>query len=114
MKLTPPKRGPYVGRLTFDPATEFHTDPDGRRLVTLDDGKTWRYAKRGDASHNARYQHRVLVVDGTANSPNPEPHHFNVQPDDLHHDDANPGTAKPIFSPDETAKTETSHTEAYA
>lgn len=110
----------YKGRLAFDPDTEFHIDPEGKPVVTDDGGKTWRYAKDDDTSHNARYQKRLLVVDSTANAfaelayqhgkdaaaSMVEPHHFEVQPDDAH-----AGGVK--FDPDDVAETITGHTEAW-
>jgi hypothetical protein len=101
-----PKRGSYRGRLAFDPDSGFHTDGDGRKLVTEDEGKTWRYAKRSDSSHISRYQRRVLVVDTTANQEIPEPHHFTPAFDDPHANGLQ-------FDPDEKAAVVTSHTEAY-
>lgn len=101
-----PRRGTYTGRLAFDPDTLFHVDPDGRRVVTLDGGMTWRYARRSDVSHNARYQRRLLVVDGTANAATPEPHHYQVQPDDPH-------AAGLLTHPDVEAAVQTSHTDAW-
>lgn len=114
------KRGRYVGRLGFDPDTEFHTDLAGRRVVTDDGGKTWRYAKKADVSHNSRYQKRVATVDTTANQllaltlehgaaaaeTLVEQHHFAVQPDDAHY-------AGVLADPDGVAETVTGHTEAY-
>ncbi len=114
----------YAGRLAFDPETEFHTDPDGKPVVTDDGGKTWRYAVEADTSHNHRYEERVLGVDGTANTllelqlehgrekaeellREQQPHHFDVQPDDAHVDGVR-------HDPDPVAETITSHTEAYA
>jgi hypothetical protein len=111
-----PRRGSYTGRLAFDPDSGFHIDAAGRKLVSLDEGKTWRYAARGDISHQARYSRRILVVDSTANAASPEPHHFNVQPDDAHHhpDPAKAGTALLKQDADGVAEYVTSHTEAYA
>jgi hypothetical protein len=114
----------YTGRLSFDPETEFHTDPDGKQVVTDDGGKTWRYAKDGDTPHNHRYSERSLTVDGTANvllelqlehgrekanelMLEQHPHHFDVQSDDAHADGVK-------HDPDAIAETITSHTEAYA
>lgn len=103
----------YSGRLAFDPDTNFHLAEDGRPVVTEDGGKTWRYAVEGDFSHFERYHERYATVDGTANSANPEPHHFAVLANDPHHDDDNPGNARLRFHPDMKAATVTSHTEAY-
>jgi hypothetical protein len=55
-----PKRGQYSGRLAWDHDTGFHLDTKGRRVVTDDEGKSWRYAKRGDQSHHERY-HRAYT-----------------------------------------------------
>lgn len=101
-----PRRGRYEGRLAFDPDAGFHTDAKGRRVVTVDEGLSWRYARRSDTSHNARYQQRVLLVESTANQATPEPHHFEVQPGDAHYDGL-------VADPDVVAATVTSHTEAY-
>jgi hypothetical protein len=110
----------YTGRLAFDPETGFHTDPDGAPVVTVDEGKSWRYAVDSDTPHNDRYQERIAVVDSTANqlaelqlehgrdkaAELVEPHHFEVQPDDEHF-----GGVR--FDPDTKAETITGHTEAY-
>lgn len=111
---------PYTGRLAFDPETEFHTDEDGARVVTDDNGATWRYAEDADESHNARYQQAVAAVDTTENqlaqlayehgiekaNEMVDPHHFEVQADDPHYDGCK-------VDPDEVAATITGHTEAY-
>lgn len=55
-----PRRGSYTGRLAWDSQSGFHIDPKNRRVVTLDGGKTWRYAKRSDKSHRERYEKRLL------------------------------------------------------
>lgn len=121
------KRGPYTGRLAFDPDTGFHTDPQGRKVVTDDHGRTWRYAEKLDPSHNARYQQQVAVIDTTANEfaelefrHGPDvaarmvsAHHFEAQLDDAHFDHAAPGKTKIKFDPDVVAATVTSHTDAY-
>lgn len=113
--------GAYTGRLAFDPDTEFHTDPDGKPVVTDDEGKSWRYATKADSSHNARYRLQTLVVDSTANqfaelayehgaekaAELVDQHHFQVQPDDAHF-----GGVR--SDPDTVAETVTSHTEAYS
>ena len=59
-----PKRGTYRGRLAWDDASGFHVDPKGRRVVTDDEGATWRYAKRGDPSHQDRYHKQHVEVKG--------------------------------------------------
>lgn len=124
-------RGAYTGRLTFDPDTGFHTDPDGHNVVTDDAGRTWRYATKTDTSHNARYSQRVVGVDTTPNLwtqiavehgsgiantrvQMEQPHHFAVQPIDDHYDSAAPSLTRLKFDPDEVAATLMSHTEAYA
>lgn len=106
MRLTLPRRGSYTGRLTFDPDTGFHTDAKGRKVVTLDGGKSWRYARHSDTSHQARYQRQTVVVDATANAVEPEPHHFEVQPGDPH-------AAGVKSAPDVEAAAVTSHTDAW-
>lgn len=114
------KRGGYVGRLAFDPDSETHTDTQGRRVVTDDQGKSWRYAKKADVSHNQRYQKRVLEIDSTANQllaltveHGPvkaekfvDKHHFEVQAGDAHF-------AGLVADPDGVAETITGHTEAH-
>jgi hypothetical protein len=139
----------YTGRLAFDPETGFHTEMvpgkvnvpieledgtfgnaveerlvPGKRVVTEDGGKTWRYATDDDTPHNARYQQAVATVDSTANLElelqlehgrekakeilrAEQPHHFEVQPDDPHF-----GGIR--SDPDHIAETITSHTEAYS
>ena len=111
---------PYSGRLAFDPDTGFHTDPDGKPVMTEDEGKTWRYATDADLPHNDRYQQRVLTVDSTANqlmelqlehgrekaAELVDAHHFEVQPDDEHFTGVR-------SDPDPVAETITGHTEAY-
>lgn len=126
MKLRLPRYGAYTGRLAFD--GEFHTDPEGRRVVTTDEGKSWRYGRLGATSHNARYSKRTVVVQGTdkelvdlalehgsPESPNFEtahnimrelhPQHYGVSLVDVHRHGL-------VFTPDVEAVTETSHTEA--
>lgn len=98
--------GPYQGRLAFDSDSGFHLGEDGRRVVSEDGGKTWRYAKRGDSSHFARYHERYTEVEQTANAADPEQHHYGVSADDPHADGL-------VFDPDHDAATATSHTEAY-
>lgn len=98
--------GPYQGRLAFDPDSGFHVDEKGRKLVTEDGGKSWRYARAGDTSHVSRYEKRVIEVDTTANARDPEPHHYGVQADDPH-------VAGLLHDSDPVAETVTSHTEAY-
>lgn len=100
----PPRRGAYTGRLAFD--GRFHADPKGRRVVTPDGGKSWRYATFKATPHNARYELRALMVTGTANQPEPEPHHYGPLPEDPH-------AAGLVFHPDAAAPTVTSHTDAY-
>lgn len=114
----------YVGRLAFDSDTEFHVDPDGKPVVTDDQGLTWRYATDADTSHNARYQEQAVAVDSTPNvmlelqlehgrvkaeeiMREQHPHHFEVQPDDAH-------AAGVKTDPDPVAETITSHTEAWS
>jgi hypothetical protein len=138
----------YTGRLAFDPETGFHTEMlagkvnvpveledgtwgnatedrlvPGKRVVTDDGGKTWRYATAEDTSHNDRYATGLLTVESTENKllelqlehgrekaealmRDEEPHHFEVQPDDPHF-------ASVRVDPDHVAETVTSHTEAY-
>lgn len=98
--------GPYSGRLAFDPDSGFHLGEDGRRVVSDDEGKTWRYATRRDTSHHTRYHKRFVTVDSTANAADPEPHHYGVQEKDPHADGL-------IEDPDSEAATITSHTAAY-
>src|SRR4051794_24717248 len=98
--------GPYEGRLAFDSDSGFHLAEDGRRALTEDGGKTWRYARRGDTSHVSRYEQRVLTVDTTANAADPEPRHSGVVRDDPHADGV-------LHDPDPVAVKITSHTEAY-
>ncbi len=109
----------YVGRLAFDPETNFHVDPDGRRVVTDDGGATWRYATDQDTSHVERYQTAVLNVDSTANdvarflieggttaeARERWPHHYEVHPDDPH-------AGGIVFHPDVKAPTQASCTQA--
>lgn len=99
-----PRRGSYTGRLAFD--GQFHTDPRGRRVVTRDGGNSWGYARRNDTPHNSRYELRALMVDGTANQADPEPHHYEVMPGDPH-------LGGLVFHPDAVAPVQTSHTDAY-
>lgn len=82
MNLTFRRRGVYRGRLAFDPDTGFHTDPDGRKVVTADSGLTWRYATRDDVSHIGRYQQRTVTVQGTTPD---DPHHGGPTVDDPHY-----------------------------
>lgn len=96
----------YSGRLSFDPDSGFHLGEDGKKVVTLDQGKTWQYATPQDTSHIERYQERVVGVDTTVNATDPEPHHYEVQADDPHF-------AGVRSDPDAAAPTLTSHTEAY-
>lgn len=117
----PEQTKPYSGRLAFDPDSGFHIDPDGQRVVTDDEGKTWRYATKGDTSHNTRYHRRFATVDSTANrlmeltlehgharaAELVDAHHFDVQPDDAHFDGIK-------HDPDDVAETITSHTEAWS
>jgi len=114
LALTLLRRGAYNGRLAFDPDSEFHTDEKGRKVVTLDGGKTWRYARRSHSSHNARYQRKIAVIDTTANAQNPEPHHLSVQPHDDHYDPTAPNLTTLKSDPDEVAVKVTSHTEAWS
>ena len=100
------KRGPYEGRLAFDSASGFHLDAQGRKVLTEDGGKSWRYAKRGDKSHLERYSENVLSFRGTNLDEHPEPHHHEVQPDDPHYDGL-------VFHPDPIAPQQTSHTGAW-
>lgn len=100
-----PKRGAYTGRLAFDPDSLFHTDKQGRRLVTVDEGKSWRYAKLGATSHNARYQTGVahVVTPTTAEA-------FEAgDPAHAHHEMIGPGPSHP----DVIAPVQTSHTDAF-
>lgn len=125
-----PKRGVYTGRLAFDPESGFHVDSDGRNVITLDGGTTWRYANRRDASHNARYERRRVTVDSTDNAHiaivaehgpavaeqrmwEQYPHHFEVQPHDAHFDGSAKNKTRLIFHPDVEAPTKTSHTDAW-
>lgn len=101
-----PRGGAYSGRLAFDPDSGFHLAENGRRVVTEDEGKTWRYARRGEQSHFTRYHKRYAAVDSTANAEKPEQHHWGVRADDPHVDGL-------IEDPDSVAPTVTSHTEAY-
>jgi hypothetical protein len=103
-KTTTPKN--YVGRLAFDPDSGFHLSEDGKPVITEDKGKSWRYAAEGEPNHLSRYQRRVVVIDTTANAEDPEPHHFEVQPDDPHVDGV-------LVDPDVEAETITAHTEAW-
>lgn len=113
----------YKGRLAFDPDSGFHIDPTGKKVVTDDGGKTWRYAKVADTPHNDRYQQTIAVVDSTANKlaelsiehgrmkaeaiiREEQPHHFDVQRHDAHFDGVR-------SDPDPVAAVVTSHTEAY-
>lgn len=98
------RRGRYVGRLAFDPDTGFHVGEDGRKVVTDDAGSTWRYATRKDTSHQERYHQKTAVVNGTTDA---DPHHHSAPGDDPH-------SAGLIWSPDQAAVFETSHTKAYA
>lgn len=126
MRITLPRFGAYHGRLAFD--GKFHTDPEGRKVVTTDGGTTWRYGRYSDTPHNERYSKRTLVVQGTdkelvdltlehgsPDSPNFEkahellrelhPQHYGVSRIDEHRHGL-------VFTPDSEAVTETSHTEA--
>lgn len=125
----------YHGRLAFDPETNFHIAEDGRPVLTEDDGKTWRYADEGDASHFERHHRSFAAVDGTANElmnlqlehgrekaeeimREQSPHHFDVTPDDEHFQEG--ATHEGVVthtrlqsSPDAAAVIETGHTEAW-
>lgn len=121
------RRGPYEGRLAFDSDSGFHVAVNGRRVVTDDGGKTWRYARRGDTSHNARHQQRAVTIDSTANrlaeltlqqggviaAEQVDPHHYEVQTDDQHFDHSAPGLTSLKHDPDVDAAIVTSHTKAY-
>ncbi len=130
-------RKAYHGRLAFDPDTDFHIDPEGKPVVTFDDGVTWFYATDGDTSHAARHHQQTLVVDGTqiqlielqlehgrekAEQLMKElhPHHYDPLPDDPHYVKGAKDEAGKVhntrikFSPDHVAETETSHTAAWA
>lgn len=109
--------GPYVGRLAFDSSSGFHIDPKGFSLVTDDAGKSWRYAVKGDQSHQEKYHERVVPLIGTTEN---DPHHLFPTPDDPHYcaGATDPETGQTtntrlINSPDDVAPLETSHTEAY-
>lgn len=113
----------YRGRLAFDPETNFHTDNEGRQVVTPDGGQTWYYAEDGDPSHFERYHKRFAEVDTTANAVlgmdpsearEAHPHHFEVQPDDPHYDGSQQNKTALLYDPDVEAAKITSHTEAYA
>lgn len=92
-----PRRGPYAGRLAFDPDSGFHVSVDGRRVVTDDHGQTWRYATGDDVSHISRYERNVLIVQGTTDE---DPHHQLPAPDDAHYDAAAPGFTRPTEDED--------------
>lgn len=127
MRIRLPRYGAYHGRLAFD--GEFHTDPDGRRVVTTDGGLTWRYGRYSDTSHNVRYSKRTLVVQGTdrelvdlalehgtPENPNFEKAHAILR--ELHPQHYGPVRTDPhrhalVTTPDAEAATETSHTDAY-
>lgn len=125
--MTFPRRGRYTGRLAIDPDTGFHIDPKGRKVVTLDGGLTWRYARRSDTSHRARYEEDIKVVDSTANeharrvvAHGPlranelvSPHHFEVQPGDAHYNAWAPNKTRTRLHPDAVAPMVTSHTDAW-
>lgn len=110
----------YKGRLAFDPESGFHVTPKGKRVVTDDEGQTWRYATGEDPSHIDRYQQRFVPVDSTANefarltaehgpveaAKRIDQHHFEVQPDDEHADGIR-------FDGDHIAAKVTGHTEAW-
>lgn len=123
MKPRFPKRGVYSGRLAFNPDTNFHVSADGRHVVTTDGGRTWRYAKRGDLSHQQRYHQRYAVVNSTAAHllelaaehgretaeqmmREQHPHHFAVS-------DYDPHVNGLRFDTDELAAGVTSHTDAW-
>lgn len=117
MKLKFWKKAPYVGRLAFDSSSGFHIDPKGFSLVTDDAGKSWRYAVKGDQSHQEKYHERVVPLIGTTET---DPHHLFPTPDDPHYcaGATDPETGQTtntrlINSPDDVAPLETSHTEAY-
>jgi hypothetical protein len=116
-------RKQYTGRLAFDPETGFHLSEDGKPVVTLDEGATWVYADKADASHIDRYHQGFATFDTTANHllelqlehgrekaeqlmREQQPHHFEVADDDAHANGIR-------FDPDHVAATVTSHTEAY-
>lgn len=116
----------YSGRLAFDPDSGFHLGEDGKKVVTDDEGKSWRYANDDDPSHLERYHRRFAEIDSTANqfaelafkhgeeqaATMVEPHHFEAQPDDAHYDENAEGKSSPKSDPDAVAATVTSHTEA--
>lgn len=97
------QRGIYEGRLAFDSDSGFHVDPKGRKLVSDDEGKSWRYAKRSDVSHLERYHATFATVVATTAA---DQHHTDPVQDDPHLNGV-------IDSPDKLAAKETSHTEAY-
>jgi hypothetical protein len=97
-------RGGYVGRLSFDPDSGFHTDLKGNRVVSEDGGKTWRYAKRNDISHLERYHATFVTVAATTGS---DEHHTSPKQNDPHLNGV-------IDSPDHLAVEETGHTRAYS
>jgi hypothetical protein len=132
MKTVSPSKpsGTYSGRLAFDPETDFHTDPDGNPVVTEDGGKTWRYATDDDVSHVEQYHERFATVDSTDNRlaelmvehgrdraneimRGTDPHHFEVQPGDDHHDADARNKTKLASLPRKKAGTTTGHTEAW-
>lgn len=110
MRLRLPRRGEYIGRLAFNPDTGFHVDPEGRHVLTEDGGKTWRYARRADASHITRYHRQTLAFRATATEQAEKdltdeqmlalhPHHFEQ--------------ASAPTIPDGIAETATGHTAAW-
>lgn len=118
-----PKRGVYTGRLAFNPDTGYHMDDRGRHVVTHDGGRTWRYAKRSDLSHQGRYEQQKVTVESTHNfhlsvlgGHGPDeaerrtrvehPHHYEVQDGDPHKDGLK-------HDPDAIAPFVTSHTDAW-
>lgn len=130
MGLKLPRYGVYVGRLTFDPDTLSHADSNGRRVVTDDGGATWRYARRGDPSHNARYERNALEIDTTPTvlarlavthgeeeahriMRAEQPHHYETQVTDEHYDLVARDLTRPKRDADVDAVTVTSHTAAW-
>lgn len=100
-----PRRGSYTGRLAFDCESGFHLSADGRRVVTTDGGKSWRYANRKDDSHQDRYQKNAVLVKGTDGE---DAHHERPLLDDPHFEGL-------VFTmSDDDAARETSHTDAWA
>ena len=99
--------GTYTGRLSFNPDTLYHTDPDGNHVVTDDAGQTWRYATDADTPHNDRYHQQAKAIQPTADASLPgQEHHLEVQPGDAHF-------AGLTFHDDTVAHLQTSHTDAW-